>query len=262
MKKIFGIAVIALLFLPVLISCNNNGKKIKVEGTKGEVYYTEGVTESEAKKVGDVLKDEYFSSDKGASIQVTKEKEEYTVRFIYDKDFYDKHENLENVFKQFGLKISREVFNGEKVNIALADERFKDFKTIPYQQPVETVVETGLAPAAPPATPLDKEEYDHDTAGGVTFFWKGIPDNESKIIADYIVQNGAFTGGVAEIYITKEGDRYILRFPVKEEYRTDPEIIAEVEKVSKQIKENVFVNNPYSFQMTDEKLKAVKSFDY
>ena len=73
---------------------------------------------------------------------------------------------------------------------------------------------------------------------------------------------GAFAGGTAEIYMTKEGDRYILQFPVKKEYRNDAEIIAEVEKVSKQIRENVFANNPYSFQMTDEKLNAIKSFDY
>jgi hypothetical protein len=263
MKNVLRVPVIALLFSAALLSCNNYGKKIKVEGTKAEIYYKDGATEEDAKKLGDFLKqDEFINDKKATSIQVLKENGGYTVRFVYSKDYYDKNEGIEKSFKEYAAKISKDVFNGNKVNIALADNKFKDFKTIPYQQPVEAVVETGLAPAAPSASSLDTKEYDHDKAGGVTFFWKGISVNQSKIIADYIVQNGAFAGGTAEIYMTKEGDRFILRFPVKEEYRNDPEIIAEVEKVAKLIKQNVFVNDPYSFQMVDEKLNAVKSFDY
>jgi hypothetical protein len=89
-----------------------------------------------------------------------------------------------------------------------------------------------------------------------------VSNEESKTIADFIVKNGSFAGGTAEIYITKEDDRYILRFPVKEEYRNDVATINEIEKVSKEIKENIFPNNPYSFQMTDVRLNVLKSFDY
>jgi hypothetical protein len=267
MKRITQLSVVLSLLLG-LTSCNNFGKKVKIEGTRAEIFYTEGATESEAKKTGEFLKTNGFlTNDKAASIQVTKEKGEYTVRFVYNKEYYEKNKELESFFKTYGATLSKEVFNGEKVNIALADKYFKDFKTIPFEQteekPVETA-DTGLAPAAPPAGLAEKEkdEFDHDSQGGVNFYWKGISDQESKRIADYIAGNGAFAGGAAEIYMTKEGDRYILQFPVKKEYRNDAEIIAEVEKVSKQIRENVFANNPYSFQMTDEKLNAIKSFDY
>ena len=260
MNRITQLPVVFSFLLAIcLASCNNYGKSVKIEGTKAEVFYKEGVTESEAKKVGDFLKEDGFvGNDKAASIQVVKANGEYTVRFVYNKEYYDKTEGLDDIFKTYSTKISKEVFDGKKVNIALADKKFNDFKTI---KPDE-VATNSLAPTAPSGEPLNNDQYDHDSAGGVNFYWKGIPDSESKTIADYIVENGAFAGGSANIYMTKEGDRYILQFPVREEYRNDPETIAEVEKVSKQIKDNVFATRSYSFQMTDEKLVAVKSFDY
>jgi hypothetical protein len=260
MRKIIQIPVVlSLLFATTLVSCNNFGKKIKIDGTKGEVYYKDGATESEAKKVGDFLKEAGFlGNEKGASVQVSKENEGYTIRFVYDKEYYDKTEGLESIFKLYGAKLSKEIFDGNKVNIALADKQFKDFKKIPYDE----ATAKSINQEAPPAESLNKGDFDHDTQGGVTFYWKGISDKESKTIADYIVETGAFTGGPSEIYMIKENDHYTLKFPVKEDYRNDPATIAEIEKVAKQIKENVFANSSYSFQMTDEKLNPIKSFDY
>jgi hypothetical protein len=76
------------------------------------------------------------------------------------------------------------------------------------------------------------------------------------------VQNGSFSGGTAEIYMTKENGRYILRFPVVEASRTDPVILEKIGLVSKQIKDNLFADVPYSFYMTDETLGTVKAWDY
>ena len=248
------VAVLALLLITGLSSCSNYGKKVKIEGTKGEVYYKGGATETEAKKVGDFLKGTGFlAKDKVASIQVVKEGSEYTVRFVYNKEFYEKTAGLENLFKAYGANMSREVFNGQRVNIALSDNTFKDFKKIPYDESAVKALE-GEA--------FVKEDFDHDTAGDIDFYWKGISDEESKTIADYIVKNGAFSGGPVEIYMTKQGDRYLLRFPVKKEYENNESLIGIIEKASKEIKENVFADRPYTFQMTDEKLNALKSFEY
>lgn len=224
----------------------------------GEVYYQgEGVTEGDAIKVGNFLKETGFlSSDKPASIQVTKIGERYKIVFVYDKDYYEKKEGLEKIFQAYGVRMSKELFLGQKVDIALADKYFKEFKSIPYDEAVAT------EPEQPKKTTLRKDDFDHDKAGGVDFYWKDVSDQESKTIADYIVQNGSFAGGTAEIYITKNDDRYLLRFPVKSEYRTNVATINEIEKISKEIKENVFPNTPYTFQMTDEWLNAIKSFDY
>lgn len=259
MKKI----MLSLLVAVALTACTNYGKKIKVEGTKAEVYYKgDGVTADDAKKTGKFLKDaSLLNSDKEASIQISKEGEEYTIRFVYDKAMYDTLKGVEDVFKMIGAKASKEVFGGKKVNIALANKSFKDFKTIPYDEAVAKALEAP-APPADGETVITKADFDHDSAGGVDFYWKGISDEESKTIADYIVQNGSFSGGTAELYMTKDGDRMMIRFPVIESSRTDPAIIAELEKVSKQIKDNVFADVPFSFYMTDERLNTVKAWDY
>jgi len=265
MKKTLHPIIIALIAVFSLMACSNYGKKVPINGTKAEVYYKgEGVTEGDARKVGDFLKETGFlTSDKEASIQVTKVGERYIVRFVYNKEYYEKKKDLEDFFKSYGVKMSKELFNGNKVDIALADKSFEDFKSIPYD---EAFVKTEEQPKGeeeqPKGETFAKSDFDHEKAGGVDFFWKGVSDKESKTIADYIVQNGSFAGGTAEIYITRDGDRYILSFPVKEEYQNDASIISEIEKVSKQIKDNVFPNTPYTFRMTDLRLTAIKSFDY
>ncbi len=257
MKKILFGLLIALS----LASCTNYGKKIEIEGTKAEIYYKgDGVTERDAKKTGDFLKESFFSSDKKASIQLTREGEVYTIRFVYDKAVYDTLKGIEEIFKVLGAKASKEVFDGKKVNIALANSSFKDYKTIPYDE------ETAKAMDKPEPSDDDvivsKEDFEHDSVGDVDFFWRGISDSESKRIADYIIENGAFSGGTAEIYMTKTGDRYILRFPMIESARTDNATLAQVDKVAKEIKDNVFANVPYSFYVTDEKMNTVKAWDY
>lgn len=247
--------IIFLLVAFSLAACTNYGKKVKVEGTKGEVFYKgEGVTESDAKKTGEFLKKiNYLSSEKEASIQITKQGEEYTMRFVYNKSVYDSMSGAEDAFKKIGVRASKEVFDGKKVNIALTTKNFKDFKNIPFDEATAKALYESQ---------FTIEDYDHDEAGGVKFYWKDISDNESKRIADYIVENGSFRGENSEIFMSKEGDRYILMFPVVASAVTNPDFLANVELVTKQIKDNVFANVPFSFYVTDIYMKKVKSWDY
>jgi hypothetical protein len=254
--------ILSLLVALSLTACTNYGKKVKVEGTKGEVYYKgDGVTEADAKKTGEFLKEQFFSSNKKASVQLTKDGEEYTIRFVYLKSVYDSLKGAEEAFKKVAIKASKELFAGKKVNIALANDHFEDYKTIPYDEALAKSMEAPPPVKEKPA--YTKDDFDHDSEGGVNFYWtKDVSDKESKIIADYIVKNGAFTGGTAEIYMAKQDDRYILMFPIKESVRNDASYLATIEKVSKEIKDNAFANVPYSFYATDEQMHTVKAWDY
>ena len=250
MKKLF----IACCMLASLASCSNYGTKIKIAGTKSELYYKEGITETEAKNTAEFLKKEFIQDDKAATMQLTREGEVYTLRLVYDKAYYDTLKNADNLFKAMGVKASRDVFAGKKVNIALADESMKDFKMLPFDEALVKLIDT-------PSDPQNRG-YDHDTAGGINFYWKDISDDESKTIAEYIVKNGAFAGGKAEIYMNKENGRYILRFPMIASAISDPSYISEVDKVSKEIKDNVFADKPYTFIVTNNQLASVKAWEY
>jgi len=254
--------MLGLLVIMALSACTNYGKKVKVEGTKAEIYYKgDGVTEDDAKKTGEFLKSvSLFNAGKEASLQLTRDGDVYTIRMVYDKTVADTLQGLDEAFKIIAAKASKEIFAGKKVNNSLANKSFKDYKTIPFDEAVAKSLEQP-APADG-ETVITKADFDHDTAGGVDFYWKGISDEESKTIADYIVQNGAFSGGTAEIYMTKSDDRFIIRFPVIESAQTDPTVIEKIGVISKQLKDNLFASVPFSFYMTDERFNTIKTWDY
>ena len=256
--------ILSWLVAVSLAACTNYGKKVTIEGTKGEVFYKgNGVTEADAKKLCKYLKDDihYFGADKKLSVQLMKSKDDgYDVRFVVNEKKLNETPEAVTFFEQIGASMSVDLYNDKPVNIFLTDDHFKEIKSIPF----DAAKAKALKEPAPVKNDfvLKKNDFDHETTEGIDFYWKGISDEESKTIADYIVKNGSFSGGTAEIYMTKEDGRYILRFPMIESARTDPAILATVEKVSKEIKDNVFANVPFSFFATDEQMNTVKSWDY
>ncbi|MGH2553939.1 MAG: hypothetical protein ACRDEB_09490, partial [Chitinophagaceae bacterium] len=156
--------------------------------------------------------------------------------------------------------ISIDLYNEKPVNIILTDDKFKEIKSIPFDESNVKAMKESFRENK--LSGLTKEDFDHDTAGGINFYWKDVTDQESKTIADYIVENGSFSGGPSEIYMTKENGRYILRFPVIESAQSDQAYLSKFDKVTKAIKDNVFPDAPYSFYVTDGQLNTVKSWDY
>jgi len=267
MKSLLALSIMASL----CVACNNYGKKIKVEGTKGEIFYKgEGVTESDAKKLGDYLvKEQFLKGDKAASVQLTKEGEAYLVRFVYNKDFYDKTPGLDEIFKKGAIAMSKEIFDNKKVNIALSDSLFKDFKSIPYDEAFAKSLEAakdneGVNTAD--ATSYGGQYDSHmDKASGIKFFWKNpVTDKEAELIGKAVIATGAFTTtkGNVHIVMEKDGDRYLVKFPIAPDYQTNAAYLAKIDPVAKEIKDAAFANVPYSFVVVDEDLKAVKSYDY
>jgi hypothetical protein len=247
--------ILSLLVAFSLAACTNYGKKVKTGDI--EVYYKDGVTEAQAKKISSLFDEAVKKTSPGSSsrksFQVSKPSDSVLLKMVVDKSKLD---NVgDETFYAISGMVSDSVFNGGPVNLMLTDEHFKPIRTFAFKK--AEVIEPEKQ-----ETTFTRDDFDHDKAGGIDFYWKDISDEESKTIADYIVKNGAFNGGTVELYMTKEGDRYIIRFPMTESARTDPSMLAEVEKVSKEIKDNVFANVPYSFYSTDEKLNKVKSWDY
>ncbi|MEO7309757.1 MAG: hypothetical protein ABIX01_05125 [Chitinophagaceae bacterium] len=268
MKTVLKSLLVLPLAVMVLSSCSDYGKKIKVEGTKGEIYYKgEGVTESDAKKVGDYLKKDFFSNDKAASVQLTKDGDGYMVRFVYDKEYYEKTKGLEDFFKLMAVNLSKEVLGDKKVNIALSETDFKDFKSIPWDEAFAKAQQEP-ADSKDNGTPSSGglADYDKEVSDGVTFYWKKpVTDAEAEMIGKAIIATGDFKGGTPEttnVIMEKEGDRYLVKYPVSAAYIDQPSTLDLMEAVSKKIKDAAFANVPFSFYMVDVNMKPVKSWDY
>ncbi len=127
MKKTF----LAFAFACILLTaCNNYGDKIEVSSS--EVYYKDGASEPEAKKLGDFLKKQgYFDSSKKATVQLVKDKEDYVVKMVVDEDVVNKDKAFYHRYFWFIQDlISKEVFKGKKTKIVMADDGLKDIATV------------------------------------------------------------------------------------------------------------------------------------
>jgi hypothetical protein len=132
--------ILSLLVAVSLAACTDYGKKVTIEGTKGEVYYKgNGVTEADAKKVCTYLKDviKYFDADKRQSVQLTKSKGDgYDVRFVVDEKKLKESPKAADAFAQIGAAMSVDLFDNKPVNVFLTDTHFKDLKSIPFDEEV------------------------------------------------------------------------------------------------------------------------------
>ena len=132
--------ILSLLVAISLAACTNYGKKVTIEGTKGEVYYKgDGVTEADAKKLCKYLKDDlnYFDADRKKSVQLMKSKDEgYDIRFVVDEKKLNASPEVTDAFGQIGAAMSVDLYNNKPVNIILTDDHFKTIKTIPFDKEV------------------------------------------------------------------------------------------------------------------------------
>jgi len=128
MRKFFFLLIMGLV---LVTACNEYGDKVQINA-KSEVYYKEGVSEAEAKKLGDfLLKKEYFNSTDERSAQLTKENGEYVVKFVVNEEKLNQDkDNVMLGFKVWQMWIQDNVFNGAKTKLVLTDDKFKDVQQV------------------------------------------------------------------------------------------------------------------------------------
>ena len=115
----------SLLFIVFLflVSCSSDGEKISSGYL--DVYFTEGVTKSEATEVGYYLNSIGFGIDEEREkIQLSKLDDRYTCKFVMP----DGRVSLENIWKRYGESISKNVLNGAPVDVDLCDDKFNSLK--------------------------------------------------------------------------------------------------------------------------------------
>ena len=141
--------ILSLLAVVAISSCSSPdyGKKVAVEGTKGEVFYKgDGVTEADAKKLGDYLKAaNYFSTEVRQSVQIMKSSDDgYDIRFAIDEKKLNAQPGALAMFEKLGAAISIDQFNNKPVNIILTNASFKEFKSFPFdKEMVKKLMEPG-----------------------------------------------------------------------------------------------------------------------
>ncbi len=127
MKRTILLIVIGCLATVLMLGCNAYGTKL--EYGKGELYYTKNVTEAEAKKLGDYLtKIKFFEGD-GKTVQLDKSGDTYQFRMVV-KEGLDKDEKYITASQEAAVEISKNVFEGAKVEVHLCDNKLKTLKVV------------------------------------------------------------------------------------------------------------------------------------
>src|SRR5919199_303783 len=126
MKREILLTIIICLVAGLMFGCNSKGTRLEYKGS--ELYYTKNVTEAEAKKLGDYLyKGGVFSDENKGTVQLDKSGDTYLVRMVV-KEGMDKDENYQKLIPPFAKGVSKNVFNGAKVEVQLCDDKLNTLK--------------------------------------------------------------------------------------------------------------------------------------
>lgn len=143
--------ILSVLVAVALTACTNYGKKVTIEGNKGEVFYKgDGVTEADAKKLCGYLKDEihYFDNTTRQSVQLMKAKDGgYDLRFVVNEDKLKSSPDAGKAFLQIGAAMSIDLYNNQPVNIFLTDTHFKELKSLPFDKELAKELLDKMKPA-------------------------------------------------------------------------------------------------------------------
>lgn len=268
-KKLSNTLLIALSVVTTfIISCANHGKKITIAGTKGEVYYKgDGVTEADAQKLGDFLKENSYFDEKEKTVQLKKNGKDYEVRMVVDMDVVNKTAGIDDAYSIYGASIAKSVFDGTPTVIILCDKEMNDKKTYPYKPEVLKTAEVkenteGNNSGDENAEPDTKGMKEKSFANNSLYYDRSVSEDEAGTVFDYLKKNEFFIDGGNNDVIVKKGDNdeAIFQFPVKREYANE-EGLAKVEEFVTRMKADLFTRVKLSFQVMDEKYAIIKTFN-
>lgn len=126
MRKLVFVLVAAMF---VLVSCDNYGKKVKINDTL-EIYMKgDSVTENDAKKLGNYIAELSGDAKNEKSLQLSKDSGKYVVRMVVDKERMKADSTSDVNFLALKTLIETEVFGGQPIRFVLTDNRFNDLKS-------------------------------------------------------------------------------------------------------------------------------------
>ncbi|MDP2278599.1 MAG: hypothetical protein Q8K51_10295 [Nitrospirota bacterium] len=141
-KKRITAAVLILLTAVLLgVGCSSMpqaqwGKVLKY-GSGGSLFYTSDVTEEEARRLRDYFLKIKTFQDEPPIVQLARKGNVYEVRMVVDKEVIEKElpPEVMGPVEAAGLlaeEVSKEVFNGAKVEWHLCDDSFKTLRIGSY----------------------------------------------------------------------------------------------------------------------------------
>jgi hypothetical protein len=203
---------------------------------QGELYYGEQVTADEARSVGQYLvAQEYFSDDHPSTVQLHRDRDRYRLQFVIDPQYAERPLTI----MQFGLlggRIARDVLGGERLEVALADDRLNPIRTVPL---------TALL--------LFKQ--------GELFYTEPVTAAEAQAVGELLVQTGYFDDDTGRtVALGGEDGAYQLKFVVDPARALEPEIVSAFRELSRLIVEGAALGGrAVLYHLCDDEFRSLHS---
>lgn len=217
--------------IAVLVSCGEDyGTKLQYDKT--EVYYTDKVTETKAKSLGDYLEETGFTEgDETKTVQITKDGDVYQLRMVVKESYLEDDEYAETV-AYYAYCISKDVFDADKVEIHLCDENLKTLKVIEMDGSTDEYQ----------VLYFDGTDIDYDNS---------VTKLEVETLGNYLVEGGFTDGTTKSVQFIKENGTYIFKMVVGKDSYNDAEYKEIVRGFASEMSSDIFNNEPVEIQLCD-----------
>ncbi len=132
MKKLLPTLLIAALVFGGIWYYDNYvayGKKVTINDNLEVFMKGDGVTEDDAKKLGNYFAETWKENKNDKSFQLSKDAAGYVVKMVVDEDKLKADSTLDLSFMAIQTLLETEVFKGSKVKLVLTNNKFKEIKS-------------------------------------------------------------------------------------------------------------------------------------
>ena len=126
-KNIITTFLVLAVLLAVGLACTGHGTKL--EFNNGELYYTDNVTEADAKKLGEYLVENGFFGGKKITVQLDKAGATYQFRMVVQPEKHNDEATLE-LLKTFAEEVSENVFSDAPTELHVCDDRLQTIRVL------------------------------------------------------------------------------------------------------------------------------------
>jgi hypothetical protein len=126
-KNFITAALVLTVLLAVGLACSNYGTKL--DFNNGELYYTDNVTEADARKLGEYLVKTGFFNGRKITVQLDKAGVTYQFRMVVQPEKQN-DEPTAVLMKAFAGEISEDVFNDAPTELHICDDQLKTLRVL------------------------------------------------------------------------------------------------------------------------------------
>jgi hypothetical protein len=220
----------------VLLALSGCGYGSKVQHGNIEVYYTDGVTQAEADRLGAYLAKTWGAAGGRRSVQIKKTDDGYQFRMVVRKEF-QKNENMLKRLQFDAARVSRDVFDGAAVELHACDEHLRTLQAFP---------------------PRPDVRYGFVEGKAEVFFASDVPKADAERLAKYLAGLIKTAPAPISFKLARRGKAVEVHMVVQAHLLNDANLLAALRRDRGAIAANVFPGATVELHLCDDAFNVLQ----